>query len=88
MEREDGLHLHGEGEGGRERGRNREEERRERDREEGETEQSWLPVRASHVRCQLRVSTYRAPDYQYSSKGVAVETGCSGLHYIIGCFII
>ena len=26
--------------------------------------------------------------YQDSSKGGAVETGCSGLHYIIGCFII
>ena len=27
-------------------------------------------------------------DNQDSSKGGAVETGCSGLHYIIGCFII
>ena len=26
--------------------------------------------------------------YQDSSKGGAVETGCSGLHYIIGCCII
>ena len=25
---------------------------------------------------------------QDASKGGAVETGCSGLHYIIGCFII
>ena len=25
---------------------------------------------------------------QDSSQGGAVETGCSGLHYIIGCFII
>ena len=25
---------------------------------------------------------------QYSSKGGAVETGCSGLHYIIGYFMI
>ena len=25
---------------------------------------------------------------QDSSKGGAVETGCSGLHYIIGCLII
>ena len=25
---------------------------------------------------------------QDSSKGVAVETGCSGLHYITGCFTI
>ena len=25
---------------------------------------------------------------QDSSKGGAVETGCSGLHHIIGCFII
>ena len=25
---------------------------------------------------------------QDSSKAGAVETGCSGLHYIIGCFII
>ena len=24
----------------------------------------------------------------HSAKGGAVETGCSGLHYIIGCFII
>ena len=23
-----------------------------------------------------------------SAKGGAVETGCSGLHYIVGCFII
>ena len=26
------------------------------------------------------------PEYQNSSKGGAVETGCSGLHYILGCF--
>ena len=25
--------------------------------------------------------------HQDSSKGGAVETGCSGLHHIIGCFI-
>ena len=25
--------------------------------------------------------------YQDSSKGGAVETGCSGFHYVIGCFI-
>ena len=29
-----------------------------------------------------------AVDCQDSSKGGAVETGCSGSHHIIGCFII
>ena len=38
-------------------------------------------------------SSHRAADgavyaSQDSSKGGAVETGCSGLHYIIGCFTI
>ena len=28
------------------------------------------------------------PGDQHSSKGGAVETGCSGLHYVICCFII
>ena len=29
-----------------------------------------------------------APLVQDSTKGGAMETGCSGLHYIIGCVII
>ena len=34
----------------------------------------------------LRVSNPRAVAYQDSAKGGAVETGCSGLHDVIGCF--
>ena len=30
----------------------------------------------------------RCPPNLHSAKGGAVERGCSGLHYIIGCFII
>ena len=33
-------------------------------------------------------SIWKTADTQDSSKGGAVETGCSDLHYIIGCFII
>ena len=33
-------------------------------------------------------STFVDPIPQHASKGGAVETGCSGLHYIIGCLII
>ena len=29
-----------------------------------------------------------SPSLQDSAKGGAVETGCCGSHYIIGCFII
>ena len=31
-----------------------------------------------------RLPPVRAP--LHSAKGGAVETGCSGLHYVIGCF--
>ena len=46
----------------------------------------YPPGRSLHVPPSLRA---RLPVLdQDSSKGGAVETGCSGLHYIIGCFII
>ena len=36
----------------------------------------------------LRLLAYVRLDYLHSAKGGAVETGCRGLHYIIGCFTI
>ena len=38
--------------------------------------------------CEIRTATGGFISIQDSSKGGAVETGCSGLHYIIGCFAI
>ena len=39
-------------------------------------------------RTQAAPQELRPESHQDSSRGGAVETGCSGLHYIIGCFII
>ena len=40
------------------------------------------------VGCPFTVPLFLASDVLHSAKGGAVETGCSGLHYVIGCFII
>ena len=47
-----------------------------------------MQARDRGERMQRRLPHSAARGLLHSAKGGAVETGCSGLHYIVGCFVI
>ena len=51
------------------------------------TYKGFRPTFAASFSYYLVFVRVRVPSFQDSSKGGAVETGCSGSHYLIGSFI-